>query len=312
MKVKFFGVRGSYPVPGPNTVKYGGNTTCVTVYQEDEQGNISNRIIIDSGTGIIGLSKEMLGNFFAKKESLNPVTILFSHLHPDHTQGFPFAAFNYIPSCRVNLYGMCALKQHVEGVLEQQQMPPVFPLEYRDLKSNREHYILKDGDSFLVGSGDRFGIIHGDQKDFLNDAKGLYVQVMQAYAPSHPQQGALYFRITEKPSGKSVTCIWDNESHIGGDKAVIKFAKDCDIMIHDTQYTSEEYLGNKPIVQGFGHSTYDMAMDNAQQAGVNMLICMHYNPAHTDEFLSRLPQGNVSLLPSLNVVLAHEGMVIDV
>jgi ribonuclease BN (tRNA processing enzyme) len=314
MKIKFFGVRGSYPVPGPNTVKYGGNTTCVTVYQEDEKGNVKNRIIIDSGTGIIGLGKEMLGNFFAKKESLDPVTVLFTHLHPDHTQGFPFAAFNYIPSCRINLYGMCALKQHVEGVLEQQQMPPVFPLEYRDLKSSREHLILKDGDSFLMGTGSALGIVHSNQDASLERPlfSGLYVKVMQAYAPSHPQQGALYFRITERPTGKSVVCIWDNESHIGGDRAVIKFAKGCDVMIHDTQYTAEEYLGDKPVVQGFGHSTYDMAMDNAQQAGVPRLICLHYNPAHTDEFLAKLPQGNVALQPPLHVTLAQEGMVVDV
>jgi ribonuclease BN (tRNA processing enzyme) len=325
MRIKFFGVRGSYPVPGPNTVKYGGNTTCVTVYQEDERGNVKNRIIIDSGTGIIGLGKEMLGNFFSKKESLGPpinvdgtfhmedspgpsVTVLFTHLHPDHTQGFPFAAFNYIPACRVKLYGMCALKQHVEGVLEQQQMPPCFPLEYRDLKSTREHHILKDGSEVFVG-----GVTHLTNGGFTDS--GLVVKVMQAYAPSHPQQGALYYRITEYEKGvpgKSVACIWDNESHIGGDRAVIKFAKDCDVMIHDTQYTAEEYHGDKPVVQGFGHSTYDMAMDNAQQAGVPRLICLHYNPAHTDEFLAKLPQGNVALQPPLHVTLAQEGMVVDV
>lgn len=308
MKIKFFGVRGSYPVPGPNTVTYGGNTTCVTVYQEDETGNVKNRIIIDSGTGIIGLGKEMLGNFFAKKESLDPVTVLFTHLHPDHTQGFPFAAFNYIPACKVKLYGMCALKQHVEGVLEQQQMPPCFPLEYRDLKSTREHHILKDGSEILVG-------IELARKEGKTAFCGLVINVMQAYAPSHPQQGALYYRITEYENGtpgKSVACIWDNESHIGGDRAVIKFVKGCDVMIHDTQYTAEEYLGDKPVVQGFGHSTYDMAMDNAQQAGVARLICLHYNPAHTDEFLAKLPQGNVAVQPPLHVTLAQEGIVVEV
>lgn len=311
MKVKFFGVRGSYAVPGLDTVKYGGNTTCVTVYQQDEQGNVSNRIIIDSGTGIAILAKEMLKNFFAKKEVLDPVTILFTHLHPDHTQGFPFAAFNYIPSCKVGIYGMCALEQHVESVLKQQQMPPVFPLEYRDLKSTREHTVLRDGDSFIVCKDSKINVIHGDFCPEYNK-HGLYVQVMQAYAPSHPQQGALYYKITEISSGKSVACVWDNESHIGGDRAVIKFVKGCDVLIHDTQYTTEEYQGDKPVVQGFGHSTYDMAMDNAWQAGVQRLVCMHYNPSHTDEFLSKLPQGEVSKHPPLLVTLAQEGMVIDV
>jgi len=82
---------------------------------------------------------------------------------------------------------------------------------------------------------------------------------MQAFAPSHPQQGALYYRVRDIETGKSVACIWDNESKIGGDKAVINFSKGADVMIHDTQYTREEYESDKMIVQGFGHSTYEMA-----------------------------------------------------
>ena len=292
MKVKFYGVRGSYPVSGPDTVRYGGNTTCVTVYQETA-GKVKNRIILDSGTGIIKLSKDILGNFFSGKESLGQLPLFFTHLHPDHTQGFPFAAFNYLPQCNLDLYGMCALRQHVEGVLEQQQMPPVFPLEYRDLKSTRNHHILKDGDEIHIG-----------------ESKGLTVKVMQAYSPSHPQQGALYYKITDEVSGKSVACIWDNESHIGGDKAVINFIRGCDLVIHDTQYTEEEYLGDKPVVQGFGHSTYDMALDNAAQAGVKKMACIHYNPAHTDERLDEIAGGLNGA--GVEVIFSKEGMEIEI
>jgi len=136
------------------------------------------------------------------------------------------------------------------------------------------------------------------------------IKVMQAHAPSHPQQGALYYRIHDDLTGKSVACIWDNESKIGGDQAVINFARGCDILIHDTQYTSEEYASNKMIVQGFGHSTYKMAIDTALQAGAKKLVCTHYNPAHTDADLDKLQ--NSLKADGLEIVFAKERMGIDV
>jgi ribonuclease BN (tRNA processing enzyme) len=129
---------------------------------------------------------------------------------------------------------------------------------------------------------------------------------MHSYAPSHPQQGAIYYRITDPDTKKSVACIWDLESRRGGDQRVIQFSKDVDIMIHDTQYTDEEYYSDKVIVQGFGHSTYTMAIENALAANVKILVPFHYNPNHTDEFLNEyinqliLSQidGGVNIIPS--------------
>ena len=281
MKVKFYGVRGSYPVPGASTIKYGGNTTCVAF-----ENNVG-RLIIDSGTGIIQLGKEIIGNFFAKKESLDNIHILFTHLHPDHTQGFPFFAPNYFKGCTINLYGMQTLKKHVGKVIAESMYPPNFPIEYRDLKSTRNHTIVTDGD--------------------ILDINGFSVKVMQAFAPSHPQQGAIYYKVTDDETGKSVACIWDNESKAGGDMAVINFAKDCDLMIHDAQYTQEEYTNPQMIVQGFGHSTYDMAIQNANAANIEKLVCIHFNPAHDDAKLDVIQEQI-----DVNVTLAIEGTEIEI
>jgi phosphoribosyl 1,2-cyclic phosphodiesterase len=285
MKVKFYGTRGSYPVSGPSTVKYGGNTTCVSFTTDVGNGKIT-RLIIDSGTGIIQLGKEIIGNFFAKKEDLD-INILFTHLHPDHVSGLPFFAPVYFKTATINMFGMKALGSGIEDALVAQMSPPTFPIEYFSLKSNRNHLVVYDGDIL----------------DFL----GFKVSVMQAYAPSHPQQGATYYRVTEKSSGKSVACIWDNESKIGGDKAVINFSKNCDTMIHDTQYTQEEYESEKMIVQGYGHSTYQMAIFNADLAGAKKLIGTHFNPAHDDKKLDYI-QAQFNDL----IVLAQEGMEIEV
>jgi ribonuclease BN (tRNA processing enzyme) len=141
---------------------------------------------------------------------------------------------------------------------------------------------------------------------------------MQAHGPSHPQQGALYYRILSYKSQKSVCCIWDNESRVTGDKAVINFAKDCDVMIHDTQYTSKEYNSDKMIVQGFGHSTYEMALDDAHYANVKQLYCIHYNPSHTDKILDEIQESlnfrfNEHVINNPNkIILAREGMEVEV
>lgn len=301
MKIKFYGVRGSYPAPGPSTNKYGGNTTCVT-FTNEVDGKID-RIIIDCGTGAVQLGEDIIANHSVGKEDLN-IKMLFTHLHPDHTQGFPFFAPNYNSNCNMGLYGMESLKKNVGQILNLSMLPPTFPIEYKDLKSHRKHYIIKDG-SVMVSL-----------------LRSMKIDVMQAYAPSHPQQGALYFKITDVANRKSVACIWDNESKFGGDKAVINFAKDCNIMIHDTQYTAKEYDSDKDVVQGFGHSTYEMAIEDAWQARIkDKLICTHFNPTHSDEKLDYIATEGIKLIKiehsdlitnDMDIILAHEGMEIEV
>jgi len=291
MIVEPYGVRGSYPVPGPSTIKYGGNTTCYSISMEVD-GKIE-RVIFDSGTGIIALGKKIIDNYFAKKEDLD-ISICFTHHHPDHTEGFPFFVPNYLGGANLKLYGMETLGKHIEHALKDRMAPPTFPIEYSDLKSNREHIVIRGGDSIMVGSR-------------------LKVEVMQAYAPSHPQQGALYYKVTDLIDGKSVACIWDNESHMYGDKAVINFVKDCDVMIYDTMYTKEEYESDKMVVQGFGHSTYDMAIENAKQAGIkDKLICTHFNPTHSDEKLDEIYKKINDFDTEFIVELAQEGQKIIV
>lgn len=293
MLLKFYGVRGSYPVPGPDTVKYGGNTTCVTITKEINGKTI--RIILDSGSGIVSLGKDIMKNL---KNEVMPITMLFTHLHPDHTTEFPFFAPNYLSETVLNLYGMQALKMHVGKILERNMLPPNFPIEYKDLKSQRNHFIIKDNSTIFIR---------------YEDKEVFQIKAMQSFAPSHPQQGAIYYKIIDCEKGTSIACIWDIESKIGGDKAVINFSKDCDVMIHDTQYTKEEYESDRMIVQGFGHSTYEMAIENAKQANIKkMLICTHFNPNHKDSFLDEIQQDLSKLPLPFEVKLAYEGFTIEV
>jgi ribonuclease BN (tRNA processing enzyme) len=310
MNVKFFGVRGSYNTPDENkvvhisadgnTTGYGGNTSCVGFFKQNKE-NITIPLYIDAGGGLINAGKELMTRVFSGKVS-KEFPILFTHLHPDHTEGFTFFAPNFVQGVVLHLAGMETLKKNIGSVLAQKMLPPTYPIEYKDLKSYRKHHVLRDGEVWYV-----------DQKGSICEACNdpVYkINVMQAFAPSHPQQGALYYRITDPDTAKSVACIWDIESHIGGDNAVINFSKGADIMIHDTQYTTEEYENRKMNVQGFGHSTYEMAFENAKEAEVKTLISFHYNPAHTNEFLDNyfkvVPDFGFQFIPS------HEGLTIEV
>jgi ribonuclease BN (tRNA processing enzyme) len=231
-------------------------------------------------------------------------TILFTHLHPDHTEGFNFFVPNFFPFCTIHILGMETLQKNVGAVLKGKMIPPTFPIEYKDLKSIRKHGVLTDGQQFYIGQ-DGSPIF----RSLKNPDPLFEVYVMQAYAPSHPQQGVLYYKIRDPEDNTTVACIWDIESHIGGDVRVIKFAEHTDLMIHDAQYTEEEYLNDANPVQGFGHSTFGMAVENGTRAKVRYLAPFHYNPRHSDDMLDTIYE-QYRGAKALKFLMSREGLSI--
>src|SRR5687767_15671512 len=139
LKVKFWGVRGSYPTPGAGTIKYGGNTSSVEVRAGERT------IILDAGTGIIPLGREL-----ARSRRSGELLILFSHLHHDHTQGFPFFGPAYNPAARLHLYGPGTSEQALEQLLARNQDPPAFPLTLRDMNAAREIRAITELDTIAL------------------------------------------------------------------------------------------------------------------------------------------------------------------
>jgi phosphoribosyl 1,2-cyclic phosphodiesterase len=126
LRVKFWGVRGSYPTPGAGTVKYGGNTACVEIRAGERT------IILDAGTGIIPLGREL-----ARRQALE-VILLFSHLHHDHTQGFPFFVPAYLPNVRLHIFGPGGTPETLSEVLTQNQSSETFPVRLREMASSKD------------------------------------------------------------------------------------------------------------------------------------------------------------------------------
>lgn len=295
MKVRFWGVRGSIPSPGPNTARYGGNTTCIEVRSDD-----NTLIVLDGGTGIFALAQALLRQL--------PVTanIFITHSHWDHIQGLPFFIPLFIPGNRVNLYGgMDPVSGNgVEQVMDVQLQYSYFPVREAEMKAKIEYHALTLGEPISIGDAEVIGTL-------LN----------------HP---VLNFGYRINCGGKSVFFTGDHEPHyniyepddagwaeyqelIDTQRNTIDNAiRDVDVLIVDTSYSTEEYASKR----GWGHGTYDHAIAMAQRVGAKHLVCTHHEPTRSDDALEALFASVMARhqdsLGNLKITLAYEGLEIEV
>ena len=291
MKVRFWGVRGSYPAPGAGTVKYGGNTPSVEV----QAGNRT--IILDAGTGIIPLGREL-----ARTKRASELLILLSHLHHDHTQGFPFFLPAYMPNAKLHIYGPDGTHESMRNVLERNQSSETFPLGLRDMASSKDIQSVRESQIVVW---DEAGVRVAESVVGLSD-EAVVVRIHKSYA--HPG-GVFVYRITWR--GRSVVYATDTEGYVGTDKRLVKFAKDADVLIHDAQYFDEHYWGGLegfPSTQGYGHSTVTMACEVAASAQTGKLVLFHHDPSYTDAMLAGMERAARNLFAES--VAAYEGLEI--
>lgn len=271
MKVKFYGVRGSVPVCGREFERYGGNTTCIKILREK-----ANRIaIFDAGTGIRKLGKELIEEGIAQ----NIINIVFSHFHWDHIQGFPFFAPAYNPKQKIGILAMGRRGQvhDLKGIFSKQMQEEYFPIQMDTMGAKFEFFS------------------YGDKET-------IYGANVKSIAQYHKYMGGSYgFRLDDE--GVSLVVCTDLEHVNGIDARIVEFAKDADLLIHDGQYTTKEYQGK---FKGWGHSTWEQAVEVAIQANVKRLIITHHDPDHNDKFLDDIEKECQEMLP--NSLFAKEGM----
>ncbi|MFQ5677535.1 MAG: MBL fold metallo-hydrolase [bacterium] len=295
--VRFWGVRGSHPVPGPSTLKYGGHTSCLEIRTKDHI------IILDAGTGIINLGNQLVKEFNASsaKKVLN-LTILISHTHSDHVQGIPFFAPAYLGHCVLNIYGPKVSSQSLAEILTHAMEPQYSPIELDELKARMNIQNLHENDAVIFNAKSEAPDLVKQNELIHNPKQDVVVRVMRSYA--HPKMGVFFFKIAV--NGKSVVYATDTEGYVGNDTRLIDFAKGTDLLIHDAQYDPDEYLDANFPKQGFGHSTYEMAAQVAREAGAQQLVLFHHDPSHDDEKLAAMAAKAQELFP--NTAAAAEGM----
>ncbi len=281
MRVCLWGTRGSIASAGPDTIAYGGNTSCAEV--EGRDGTI---VILDAGTGV-----RRVGDTYGEPRRLD---ILLTHLHMDHIQGLGFFSPFFRDDFEVHVWGPPSATQDLRTRLTRYLSPPLFPVRLRDVAARLELHDVPTV-PFYVG--------------------GLEVT---AQAVIHPGQ-TLGYRISDGHS--TMTYLSDHEPALGANGSLAAnaampewtsghdLAKDSDLLIHDVQYTADEYAERV----GWGHSQVADAVALAELAGARRLVTFHHDPSHNDEELDAMLAEARRLAPEgLEVMPGQEGATFHV
>ncbi len=274
MQIKFYGVRGSIATPGSDTVRYGGNTSCVSVKTEDES-----LFVFDAGTGIKKLGEELI-----KQSDIKDVNLLFSHYHWDHIQGFPFFLPAYNKNQTINLLAAHLGDLNAHSVLTQ-MTDPHFPVPSDKLEATVNVLSMND-DRLFVGNN-----------------------VIKTQSLNHPGGGSAY-RL-ETPQG-SMAYVTDNELDPPDTPKTsyeewVAFLSDVDFLIHDAMYFDQE----RERIHGWGHSLISQTLQLAVDANVSNLVLFHHDPSRTDDQLDQIKQDSRTWMlknnPECKVFVAREG-----
>ncbi len=284
MLLRFWGTRGSIATPGPSTLRYGGNTSCVELVTNSGQ-----RFILDCGTGARALGSSLMTHEPAAVRA----TILLSHTHWDHIQGFPFFAPLFVPGNSITVCGPSGANASLPDVLAGQMEYTYFPVELGALGAHIDYRDLSEG---------------------THEFDGVRVT---AQLLNHPA-AALGYRIEADGVSVLYLCdhepywesLWNSDAPPGqldsilheGDRRHAAFMQNADVVIHDAQYTPEEY----PAKKNWGHSTWSYVTRIAAAAGVKRLFLTHHDPTHSDDFLDRVEQNARALAAQ-----ADSGIMID-
>lgn len=245
MRIRYFGVRGSLPTPGKDTIKYGGNTTCLALNPDGEP------IIVDGGSGLRLLGLELMKREFAKGQGR--ASFLWTHFHWDHLMGFPFFVPNFIPGNVFRHFGPARARE----ILVRQQDFITFPVEFEKMPSRHSFETVTEGRTFMLGKVE-----------------------ISACRMHHPAGG---FSYRFRSEGKTFVFATDVEHPAEGpDPVLLEFSRGAELLTYDAQYTPEEYQHGK---QGWGHSTWRHGVELAKAADVKRLHLCHHDQLHSDRFL---------------------------
>ncbi len=298
--VRFWGVRGSYPTPFSTHLRYGGNTTCLEIRAGDHL------VIIDGGGGIIPL-----GDTLIRQKAVEEMTLVFTHYHWDHISGMPFFVPAFVPRFRIHISGPGNSPDEVRQSIGQQMKAPFFPVETETWLAEIEYMDTRQ-DEITWGpiTLQRFNVHHpgttfgyrilfgGKSVVFVPDQELFFLDqtIDQRLGATDvdPDEKQLLERMKEEERWK-----------------LLRSLMDADVLIHDAQYTPEDYARKR----GWGHSCYVDTVHCAIDARAGKLFLFHHDPGYTDDFLETLLAHSRRIIQergsALECALAQEGLTID-
>ena len=296
MKFRFWGVRGSIPSPGPRTVRYGGNTTCIEVRTADDT-----LIVLDAGTGLYVLAQDLMARRALGGGDIG-ANIFITHSHWDHIHGLPLFTPLFVKGSRVCLHGARddATGQGIEHVMGVQLQNSYFPVSEERMAATIEYRTLQIGVAHHIGDARIDNVVMNHPVTNLGyriscEGKSLFFTgdhepFFNPYEEGHPDHAASAQEIARR------------QHEIDAAMAGV------DALIVDCSYTVQEY----PAKKGWGHGTFDAAMEMALRAGAKALYCTHHEPTRSDDELEAVFADALSRfegrLHGLQVVLAREGL----
>ncbi|MGD8564178.1 MAG: MBL fold metallo-hydrolase [Desulfarculaceae bacterium] len=276
MHLSFWGTRGSIAVPGSDTLRYGGNTTCLEV-----NFGGGHCLIVDSGTGI-----RRLGEKLASRPEPPRVKMILTHLHFDHLYGFPFFSPVYQAEAEIKVGGWPTGLEGLASLFDSRQNDGRFPLRFDQLPSKIGRSAQMTASRFELGAA------------------------VVRTTPLHHPQGCLGLRFEE--GGNAIVFITDNELDPNAEikpAALVPFCQGAEVLIHDAQYLPEEM----PSRAGWGHSDWRSAVELARMSGVGRLILTHHEPSRTDDQIDEIvAKARYAAGANMMVEAAYEGMKVEV
>jgi phosphoribosyl 1,2-cyclic phosphodiesterase/CheY-like chemotaxis protein len=290
--VRFWGVRGSIPTPGQDTVRYGGNTACVEFRGGGEI------IILDAGTGIRNLGSSLAAEFAGKALGL---TLLITHSHWDHVHGFPFFQPAYDPSNRIRVLGFEGTREGLAGVFSAQMESPFFPIGLAQIPSHLSFEELRSME-FAIGNvkvAVAFANHPGVCVGYRLSTGGASVAYLPDHEPFHRMRNQSVIPEALKDQTRQFA--------LAEDEKIARFLEGTDVLILDAQFDSDEYANHT----GWGHSSVDDAVELALRSKVKKLFLFHHDPSHNDTKIDQMVLHARALVEkaggNLDVEAAREG-----
>jgi len=272
MRIQMLGVRGSTPAPGADFARYGGHTSCLAITAE---GGDRPTLVLDAGTGLRSLTALLGGEAYDG-------SIVLSHLHWDHMQGLPFFAAGDRDAARVDLYVPAQDDRSGRDLLAQSFSPPSFPITPEGLHGTWAFHALEPGAHKIEG--------------------------MTVAAVEIEHKGGRTFGLRVDDERGSLAYLPDHAPAAGVSDALLAMLDGVDVLIHDAQFLE----GERPVAVDYGHATVQDSVNLAESCGAATVVLFHHSPARTDEALDEIATWAPGLSAEVTVVVAREGMTLDV